>query len=218
MSKEDVVHKLKRKTITAETIEAWERGEGTPTYAQLESLAYDVYKRPLALFFLSCAARRKNASPGIPHVSDQEIQRISPRLRYLLRKAQARQFNLAELSEDMLSPSRHLLRDIRVDAGTPATEMAERVQEYLGISLEAQAKWKNADEAFKRWRDALEGCGVFVFKEAFKDEMVSGFCLFDERFPVIYVNNSRPDTRQIFTLFHELAHLLFAHRWHRQTH
>ena len=25
---------------------------------------------------------------------------------------------------------------------------------------------------------------------------------------MIYVNNSRPDTRQIFTLFHELAHLL----------
>jgi Zn-dependent peptidase ImmA (M78 family) len=49
---------------------------------------------------------------------------------------------------------------------------------------------------------------VFVFKEAFKDETVSGFCLFDERFPVIYINNSKPDTRQIFTLFHELAHLL----------
>ncbi len=37
----------------------------------------------------------------------------------------------------------------------------------------------------------------------------SGFCLYDEQFPLIYVNNSKPKTRQIFTLFHELAHLLF---------
>ncbi|MCP4567564.1 MAG: ImmA/IrrE family metallo-endopeptidase [FCB group bacterium] len=36
----------------------------------------------------------------------------------------------------------------------------------------------------------------------------SGFCLYDETFPVIYINNSQPATRQIFTLFHELAHLL----------
>jgi Zn-dependent peptidase ImmA (M78 family) len=37
----------------------------------------------------------------------------------------------------------------------------------------------------------------------------SGFCLYDKVFPIIYVNNSAAKTRQIFTLFHELAHLLF---------
>ena len=37
----------------------------------------------------------------------------------------------------------------------------------------------------------------------------SGFCLYDEEFPIIYVNNTTAKTRQIFTLFHELAHLLF---------
>ena len=33
--------------------------------------------------------------------------------------------------------------------------------------------------------------------------------MYDETFPIIYVNNSSSRTRQIFTLFHELAHLLF---------
>jgi Zn-dependent peptidase ImmA (M78 family) len=66
------------------------------------------------------------------------------------------------------------------------------------------------DNALKYWRDVLEQHGVFVFKDAFKDEKYSGFCLYDDVFPVIYINNSQAKTRQIFTLFHELAHLLFG--------
>jgi Zn-dependent peptidase ImmA (M78 family) len=39
---------------------------------------------------------------------------------------------------------------------------------------------------------------------------VSGFCLTDPELPIIFINNSTAKSRQIFTLFHELAHLLFA--------
>jgi Zn-dependent peptidase ImmA (M78 family) len=56
---------------------------------------------------------------------------------------------------------------------------------------------------------ALGNVGIFVFKDAFKVNEYSGFCLYDDIFPIIYVNNSTTKTRQIFTLFHELAHLLF---------
>lgn len=87
--------------------------------------------------------------------------------------------------------------------------MTKNIREFLGISLDRQMSWKDTDEAFKNWREQLEENGVFVFKDAFKDEGFSGFCLYDEEFPLIYINNSKPDTRQIFTLFHELAHILF---------
>ena len=40
-------------------------------------------------------------------------------------------------------------------------------------------------------------------------EEFSGFRLYDDIFPVIYVNNTSAKTRQMFTIFHELAHLLF---------
>jgi Zn-dependent peptidase ImmA (M78 family) len=64
-------------------------------------------------------------------------------------------------------------------------------------------------EALKEWRQALYRVGIFVFKDAFREESFSGFSLYDDAFPIIYVNNSSAKTLQIFTLFHELAHLLF---------
>ncbi len=87
--------------------------------------------------------------------------------------------------------------------------MAREVRDYIGISLEEQCAWGTDDDALKNWRKALSNVGVFVFKDAFRVPEYSGFCLYDEVFPIIYVNNSTAKTRQIFSLFHELAHLLF---------
>ena len=80
---------------------------------------------------------------------------------------------------------------------------------YLGIDIEEQTRWNDPKKAFSRWREVIEASGIFVFKDAFRNYTISGFCLYDEKFPLIYVNNSMSDTRQIFTLFHEIAHLLY---------
>ncbi len=48
ISVEDVAHKMGK---TVDEILKWEKGESSPTYSQLEKLAYDVYKRPEALVF-----------------------------------------------------------------------------------------------------------------------------------------------------------------------
>ncbi|CAN5781353.1 hypothetical protein BH20ACI3_BH20ACI3_16560 [soil metagenome] len=47
-SVEEVSSRLKRNPAE---IAAWEAGEASPTYVQLETLAYKVYKRPLTVFF-----------------------------------------------------------------------------------------------------------------------------------------------------------------------
>lgn len=47
-----------------------------------------------------------------------------------------------------------------------------------------------------------------MFKDSFKDNAISGLCVKDNRFPVIVINNSMSFARQIFTLFHELYHLI----------
>ena len=60
---DDVVDKLKRKKVTAKTVASWEKGTSSPTYTQLEKLAYDIYKRPLALFFFPDPPEEETPQP-----------------------------------------------------------------------------------------------------------------------------------------------------------
>ena len=63
-------------------------------------------------------------------------------------------------------------------------------------------------DALEAWRDAIEKQGIFVFRWPFASEHLSGFCLYDEEFPVICLDSQEAKGRQIFTLLHELIHLL----------
>lgn len=189
-------------------IAAWEAGEAFPTYPQLERLA-DAFKIPIAVFFFP-------EPPDLPPISEsfrtlpaEEFEQIPRRVKFLLRKAQALQINLSELCQAQNPAERLITSDLEFAVNVRLEVMAREVRDYIGVSLEEQCAWGTDDDALKNWRQALSDVGVFVFKDAFRVPEYSGFCLYDEVFPVIYVNNSAVKTRQIFTFFHELAHLLF---------
>jgi len=209
LSVDDVVRKLKRKRVTAETVLSWENGEGSPSYPQLERIAYEIYKRPLALFFFPEPPQEETPKQSFRTLPDYAIERLPERIRFLIRKAKVMQLNLAELYDNANPAPRHIVRDLSFDPRVSSEQMAATVRDYLGIDLTRQSQWRNSEEALNVWRDALEENGIFIFKDGFRVEPFSGFCLYDEQFPIIYVNNSKPKNRQIFTLFHELAHLLF---------
>jgi Zn-dependent peptidase ImmA (M78 family) len=193
---------------TFKRIQAWESGEASPTYPQLEQLA-DAYKVPVAVFFFP-------EPPAVPDIAETfrtlpaaEFERIPSRMRLLLRKAKALQLNLMELTGGRNPSPRLIIRDLTFPPAVRLSEMTERVRAYLGVPLEEQRSLADDEAALKRWRQTLLDAGIYVFKDAFRVEEFSGFCLYDETFPIIYVNNTTAKTRQIFTLFHELAHLLF---------
>lgn len=216
---DDVVEKINLKRVTSATIKSWEEeGAANPTYAQLEQLAYKIYKRPLALFFFPEPPDEETPTQSFRTLPEYEISLMEPRLRYLIRQARVMQINLAELN-DGVTPAKHqILHDLSFRPDASIAEMTAKVRKYLGVNLDTQKTWKNPDTAFKAWRNTFEDNGVFVFKETFNqragrgamESPFSGFCLYDKQFPIIYVNNSKSDTRQIFTLFHELSHLLLG--------
>ena len=190
------------------TISNWESGAAAPTYVQLEKLA-DKYKRPVAMFFF----------PEPPHETDfvgqlalrsSEIEKLDPSIRILLRQARARQLSLMELNMGVNPAETKIFRDLHPRLGDSPIELAQQTRAYLDISVETQASWRSVRETLENWREQVEEKGIFVFKAAFRDDSVDGFCLIHEQFPVIYLNNSKSSVRQIFSLFHELAHLLLG--------
>lgn len=194
-------------------IEAWERQESAPTYPQLEKLA-EALKTPVAVFFFPEPPEVPPIRESFRTLPDAQYEGLPSAMHFLLRKAKAFQMNLEELHDGKNPAERYILRDLRFDLGADTAAMARKVREYLGVTLEEQMGWESSGAAFEAWRAVLEGHGVAVFKDAFKikdadgRDPYSGFCLYDDTFPLIYVNNSAK-TRESFTLFHELAHLLF---------
>ncbi len=193
-------------------VEACERGESGPTYRQLEKIAR-ILQLPVAAFFLPEPPDWPSIEETFRTLGAEQIAEIPPRIRLLLYKARSFQIGLEELNDGRNPARRHIVRDLRLSVDDDPVEAARQIRDYIGVSLEDQFAWPNDVEALKSWRKAFHRVGVAVFKDSFREDIFCGFCLYDEEFPLIYVNNSNSKTRQIFTLFHELAHLLFRNSW-----
>jgi Zn-dependent peptidase ImmA (M78 family) len=202
----DVAEKFKK---SAEEIESWEAGRTAPSYAQLERLAYEIYKRPLAIFFLPAPPEEPKPRTEFRSLPDAELTSLQRHTLLLIRKAHAFQTALTELYDGRNPADRPIWREIRLDTRAPVAAQAARVRELLNVPIDEISAQANDDAALKIWRRAIEARGVFVFKDSFKQEEISGFCLRDDEFPIIMINNSTTKTRQTFSLIHELAHLLF---------
>jgi Zn-dependent peptidase ImmA (M78 family) len=206
LSQEDFATKLKRKHSE---IQDWEAGITAPSYAQLEKIAYEVCKRPLASFFLPDPPTEPTPEVEFRTLPSFEFAKLQPNTYIHIRKAHAFQLSLEELFDGQKTLDMQLIGQIK--GATPTAtlqQQASRVRNWLGISMEEQSSWKTDDLALKKWRTAIEAKGIFVFKESFKQDDISGFCLSRSDYPVIYLNNSTTKTRQIFSLLHELAHVL----------
>lgn len=204
---EEIAHALNK---DIDTIVDWESGSpsSAPTYIQLETLAYSYYKRPVALFFFPSPPDEPDPKQSFRTLPEPELQALEPDTKYAIRQAEVMQLSLRELNEGGNPTERKIFQDLHPNTSERALAIAGEVRAYVGIALEEQMRWKNTDEALSNWRSAIQELGVFIFKRSFRQKDISGFCLIDDEFPIIYLNNSSAASRQIFTIFHELSHIL----------
>jgi transcriptional regulator with XRE-family HTH domain len=188
-------------------IEMWEEGIETPSYKQLEEMA-DCLKIPIAVFFFPERPNLDDPKKKFRRLPDYEFARLSSDTIQTIHLAQAYQDSLAELSFGTF-PEKQIFHELDSQSLSPR-ELARKARKYLGITIQQQFKFRSAEKAFKAWRHALEVAGIFTFKDSLKDRFISGFCLLDDKFPVIMVNNSNSFQRQVFTIAHELGHILFG--------
>lgn len=213
----DIVEKLGAKSVTQEIFVDWEKGKGAPTYPQLEKLA-DLYKVPIAVFFFPEPPEIEDSAASLRSVPGFDLHSVSHDTLDIIHRVQATQMTLKELNEGVNPVSYPLHKSVNLGANgnfvskekleSLATQL--RGEDLLGVSMEDQQNWSDPREALWAWRDAIEEQGIFVFRWPFKSRYLSGFCLYDEEFPVVCLDSQESYGRQIFTLMHELAHLLYG--------
>ncbi len=202
-----VVRKLHIKS--EEILTDWETGRKAPTYPQLEKLA-DCYKVPIAVFFFPEPPEIEDAAASLRSVPGFDLDSIPPETLNVIHRVQATQMALKEIN-DGINPVSHPLHtnlNLPVNGDIESLVSELRSEKFLNVSLEEQQEWNTYMDALWAWRDAIEGQGIFVFRWPFQSEHISGFCLYDEEFPVICLDSKEAKGRQIFTMMHEWVHLL----------
>jgi hypothetical protein len=71
--------------------------------------------------------------------------------------------------------------------------VGRRIRERLGVTLEQQARWREPNNTFRGWRDAIEQAGVLVFvlsgaHHQVELEEMRGFAIAEQPLPAIVVN------------------------------
>ncbi len=199
MSADEAAHAI---GIDLSRYEKWERNEEFPTYAMLKKIS-SVFKKPTALFFFPAPPVLPEIKGELRTLPNSITSSFSKKIMQQFEKAQAYQLNLKELYG-----SRYCLLGEKDIFPSNIVDLAKYIRERLMFPIRAQKQRKSDKVVFEYFREKFYEQGIYVFKDAFGDDSVSGLCLYDTMFPIIIINNSMSFARQSFTLFHELYHLI----------
>jgi Zn-dependent peptidase ImmA (M78 family) len=96
-----------------------------------------------------------------------------------------------------------------VSSNVEVDRFALLARRYFDITVEDQAQSKDARAFYLICRKKIEDRGIIVLHDSFPEQDGSGFCLSHDGHPIIVVNTRRQTKgRRLFTLIHELAHVL----------
>ena len=194
-----------QKEIKAEKLELWESGEELPSITEAKKLA-SLYKVPFASFFLSAppekapknyADRRTYGGAVYRETSYglwKEIERITQNRKIML------DFSDGQMEYEEI-PS--------FDASVLVKDIARTIRDYLGIKPPYRTKSLYKGNAFSYFRGILEDKGIIVAQitEVSLEEM-KGLSIYYDKYPIIAVNNKDYERAKVFSLFHELAHII----------
>lgn len=199
-SVEEVAKKTK---IKESVITDFETNELELSITQLEKLS-NVYKRPLAFFLLSKIPTDVVLPKDFRIIfSDENELSFTPTAFMAIRRARYLQSVIEELADSSFEydfPA--------VDLQTNTDQLAKWFRGYIGVDFEKQRKTSDPASALRLWKSALESKNIFVLQHSLPKDDISAFCLADKKPYIAVLNSSEHENRRIFSLFHELGHVL----------
>lgn len=193
-------------SISAQKLTAWESGSDLPSITEAKKLA-SLYKVPLACFYLSSPPEKRvkkytdrRTLNGTVYCTTSyelwsEINRIISNREKLLEYVDTEELGRYTLPA--------------LEADSTIENVAEILRAYLGISVPFKNKNAYKNNAFNYFRSVFEHRGISVsqISGVSLDEM-RGLSICYNFCPIIAINNKDFERAKVFSLFHELAHLV----------
>ena len=190
-------------------LQSWENGTSVPTINQAKKLAKKL-RIPFVYFYLSeppqtCKLPKNKDYRTFANVKNYEN---SIELRYLSIDIMQRRDVMLELYAEMDIPVIPFEQYIDIQQ-TDNNSIAEMIRTLLGLTYEKQKAFKNSNESLNYYLEAFAKIGILVFQsdKVSKAEM-RGMSVYETIFPIIVVNRKDEPNARVFTLIHELVHLL----------
>jgi len=188
-----------------EIIESWENGTAQPTINQAKKLA-KFYKQMFATFFLDEDDTPTETVVNFTDyrtISGDDDPELSPKAWSCIREALKQRQIALELAQEIERP----IRKFSFKDSSRTLLVANSIRASLGI--ETPKNFKTERDAFNYFRGKFEEHDILVFQmKGVEVSELRGVSIFFDEFPIILVNSDDAWNGRIFTMFHELAHLI----------
>lgn len=195
--------------IAPSTFEGLQNGNGKGlSFSQLRKISN--YFGMTVLFFVDDEpiAIERVRTPAFRTLTNQKPE-IPISLKKLIERVETQKGIYLNLLED--------LQDVDVAAfNAPKVDVGD-----IKSAANIARNWLKLTESgsFDEFRDAIESKGILVFRsngykgkwQIPKDSSILGFNLYDKEHPLIFVRKHFSESKQNFTLMHELGHVLLHH-------
>ena len=198
----DISEATKKIGIKEEQLISLEKNQGEVSIAKLEKMA-NTYKMPLPYFLLDKIPHDVVLPKDFRIIYKSERTGFSPKVMLAIRKARYVQFIIQELDEGSF---KYNFR--QVELSDNVEKVASYFRTILKVSAEEQSKWSNSSVALRNWKDAVEKLNLLVLQQSLPQDDVDAFSLADQEPYIIVLNSSEHENRRIFSLFHEVGHML----------
>ena len=199
----------KRIHTTPDKILSWEQGISRPTLKQAKDLAKQ-YRVPFVYFYLPDTPKKKKRLEKTDYRTFGNIGNeiiTSRELNWFLRDIEDRRDAMLSLyAEEKREPFEF---PIKLDSNASTDEIAGAIRKLLELTDDIQRKFRKPEVALSHCIQCLEKWDILVFQAAkISPSEMRGLSIAYETMPIIALNRKDEASARLFTLCHELVHLV----------
>lgn len=202
---DEVSTKLK---VSSDKVIAWENGTEYPTFNQAKNLAKQ-YRVPFAYFYLPDTPRKVKRLDKVDYRTFGNIGAIdtSRELRWFLRDIEERRDTMIDLYAENEISVKPFTNKIAIES--TEQDIASAIRDLLELTDDKQKHFRKPEAALSYCIAKLEEQDFLIFQAVkVNPSEMRGLSIAYDEFPIIALNRKDENSARLFTLFHELVHIL----------